>query len=105
MDDLFLGILIEVLLELGGEALLDILSRAGADAFKTEKPPHPVVTWFACAFLGLLAGVATLLVLPHPLFRSSNLHGISLIVAPVTTGVLMSGFGAFQRRRGKSIVW
>jgi uncharacterized membrane protein YadS len=108
MDELLsalLGLLLEILLELGVEALLDVLSRAGADAFKTEEPEHPVITWFACAFLGLLVGLTSVAVLPHPLFHRSKLHGMSLIVAPTTTGLLMSQFGAFQRRRGKSVVW
>jgi hypothetical protein len=99
------GLLLEVLLELGSEALVDVLFRAGADAFKTEEPPYPVVTWFACAFLGLLAGLASVVVLPHPLFHPLKLHGISLIVAPITTGFLMSQYGAFQRRHGQSVVW
>lgn len=108
MDELLsflLGLLLEILLELGSEALMDMLSRAGADAFKTEEPEHPVITWFACAFLGLLAGLVSVVVLPHPLFHSAKLHGISLIIAPVTTGFLMSQVGKFQRRRGKDVVW
>ena len=46
----------EVLLEFAGEAVLDLLARAAADLFKPAETPDPVWTFFACGFLGAVAG-------------------------------------------------
>jgi|SRR5258708_3377038 hypothetical protein len=107
MDEILIQLVqlfFEVLLEFAGEALLDLLSRAAGDVFKPEDPPHRVRTFFACGFLGALAGAGSLVIFPHPLFHPSKFHGISLIVSPVVTGLGMSAVGAMLRRHGKRVV-
>jgi len=94
----------EVLLEFAGEAVLDLLARAAADLFKPAETPDPVWTFFACGFLGAVAGAGSLVIFPHPLFHPSKIHGVSLIISPVLTGFGMSAFGALLRRRGKQVV-
>jgi hypothetical protein len=107
MDELLLAVLellFEFVLEIAGEVVLDLLTRAGAAIFKSEPPWHRIGTWFACAFYGVLAGAISIAAFPHPLFRASTVHGISLIVSPVLTGGVMSGVGNLLRRRGKRVV-
>jgi hypothetical protein len=41
---------------------------------------------------------------PHPLVHPSRIHGISLLVAPVTTGLMMSCIGSLLRRHDKKVV-
>jgi hypothetical protein len=63
--------------------------------------------WDTNEIIGISLGFKVprkVLVFPHPLFGSSKFHGISLVIAPVTTGFVMSRFGAFLRKRGKRVV-
>jgi len=94
----------EVLLEFAGEALLDLLFRATPNLFKTAEPPHRERAFFAYVFLGAVAGAASLVIFPQPIFHSSKFHGISLIVSPVLTGLGMSAVGAILRKHGKRVV-
>ena len=111
MDDLLIQILLalaefffEALLELGGEALLDVLSRVAADVFKPAEPPHPVFSGLVWGFLGAVVGATSLAIFPHPLFHPSKFHGISLILSPIAVGTAMSALGAMLRKRGKQVV-
>jgi hypothetical protein len=98
------GVFFEALLEIGAEALLDVLSRVAADVFKPAEPPHPVLSCLIWGFLGAAAGAISLVILPHPLFHRSKFHGISLIVSPIAAGAAMSALGAMLRRCGKQVV-
>jgi hypothetical protein len=107
MDDLLvslLGMVLEILLELGGEAIIDLLSRFASDAFRPNEPPNPATSWLACAVLGVLGGAASLVAFPHHLFPSTKFRGVSLIIGPATAGLVMHAVGKFLRRRGKKIV-
>ena len=89
---------------MGAEALLDLLSRAATKVFKPAEPPNPVRSFLALAFLGVLVGAASIVILPHPLFHRSKFHGISLLLSPVAAGTVMSALGAILRKRGKQVV-
>jgi hypothetical protein len=111
MDELLLQILLalaevffEALLEIGGEALLDLLSRASSEVFKPAEPPNPVTSCLALGFLGVLVGAASTVIFPHPLFHRSKFHGISLILSPIAAGTAMSALGAMLRKHGKQVV-
>jgi hypothetical protein len=111
MDELLIQLLLalaelffEALLELGGEALLDLLSRAASKVFKPAEPPNPVGSFLALGFLGVLVGSASIVIFPHPLFHRSKFHGVSLILSPVAAGTAMSALGAILRKRGKQVV-
>jgi hypothetical protein len=111
MDELLLQIILllvevffEALLELGGEAILDVLSRIAADVFKPAEPPNPVLSCLIWGFLGAAIGATSLAIFPHPLFHRSKFHGISLIVSPFAAGMAMSALEAMLRRRGKQVV-
>ena len=97
-------IFLEALFELAGEAVLDLALRALAEIFESVDRANPVVASLGYAILGFLAGGVSLLVFPHPLVRPSRVHGISLLVSPVVTGLLMSFIGSSLRRQGKKVV-
>jgi hypothetical protein len=97
-------LLLEVLFEFAGEAILDLLLRAIAEVFETSDRSNPVVASVGYVFLGSMAGVLSLLVFPHPIVRPSKVHGISLLVSPIVTGLLMSFIGSTLRRQGKRVV-
>jgi hypothetical protein len=97
-------IFLEALFELAGEAVLDLALRALGEAFESLDRANPVLASLGYAILGSLAGSVSLFVFPHPLVRPSRVHGISLLVSPVVTGLLMSFIGSSLRRQGKKVV-
>ena len=79
MDELLIQLVLalaeiffEALLELGGAALLDLLSRAASELFKPAEPPNPVRSFLALGFLGVLVGAASIVIFPHPLFHRTS---------------------------------
>lgn len=97
-------LLLEVLLELAGEFILDLLLRALARmferVFEAEEVANALLAGVWYAALGIVAGVRSIKVFPHPLVHPSRVHGISLLVAPVGTGFLMSLAGSLLSRKG-----
>ena len=102
-------VLFEVFLQLIAEAVLDLASRALlglftglAEALKGNR----VLTGLMYALLGALAGALSLLVLPHPVIHRehpSRFHGISLLISPILTGLVLSSVGGVMRRRGMKV--
>lgn len=107
LDDLLLALLellVEVVIEVAGEALFDLVLRAlGAllEKLEFEKPLSAAIGY---TILGAFTGGVSVFVFPHPLIRRSRLHGISLLISPLATGTIMSLIGSILRRRGKGTV-
>jgi hypothetical protein len=109
MDD-FLGALIgiifevlgEVLLETGGEVLISLLLRACRGVFIEFLELSPPFFAVGLAILGGVTGALSVLIFPHPLFHPAPVHGVSLLISPVITGLVMSQIGGAQRRRGRA---
>jgi hypothetical protein len=95
---------LEVLFEFAGEALLDLALRAIAKFFETSRFASPVLASVGYTLLGGLTGALSLFIFPHPLVHPSRLHGISLLVSPILTGLVMSLIGSMLRRQGKKVV-
>ena len=94
----------DILLELAGEALLDIASRAMARIFEDLEISSPALAAVAYGSLGMLIGGLSLLIFPHPIVHPLRIHGISLLVGPVIAGVVMSWIGSTLRGRDKKVV-
>jgi hypothetical protein len=94
---------LEVLFEFAGEAVLDLVLRAIAKVFTTPRFTSPALASAGYTCLGVLAGGLSLIIFPHPLVRPSRLHGISLLVSPIVTGLVMSLIGSALSRRGKKV--
>jgi len=95
---------LEVLFEFAGEALLDLALRAIAEVFETSRFTSPVLASVGYTLLGASAGGLSLFIFPHPLVHPSRLHGISLFVSPIVTGLVMSLIGSILSRQGKKVV-
>jgi hypothetical protein len=100
----FIELFGEVLFEIVGEALLDLAQRVMAEVFETSRSIRPEFASLGYALLGVLAGGLSVLILPHPLVRPSKIHGISLLVSPLVTGLVMFLIGSMLRRQGKKVV-
>ena len=96
-------LLFEFLFELFLEAIVGLIVRAARSLFSNAA----FSPTFAAAFyllLGCASGAASLLLFPHPIFHPSKLHGISLLISPILTGLAMSQVGTLLRRNGRETV-
>jgi hypothetical protein len=113
MEDL-LGFILEFVFEV----LIQIIFEAGVDAASrahrrfrfvpflrlTLSRTNLPFTILKFTLLGFVFSFVSVLVLPHPLVHPSKFHGISLLISPVITGIIMSFIGRTVRRRGKTPV-
>jgi hypothetical protein len=126
MEDLLgfiLEFVLEVLIQIVFEAGVDAASRAcrpGEDLAAVSRArrrfrfvpflrltlsrTNPPFTVLKFTVLGLVFSFVSVLVLPHPLVHPSKFHGISLLISPVITGLIMGLIGRTIRRRGKTPV-
>ncbi len=109
----FLGVLLEFLLELIFEGLASSGARAvrrGSQRLRREhlKPAEwnrPAIIAIS-VLLGVVAGLVSVAIHPVALFHPGKIHGISLILSPLLTGLVMGGFGSgLRRRNGRPLPW
>jgi hypothetical protein len=102
-------LLLEAFMELIAAAVLDLASRALLDLFTDitdAMKDNKILTGFVYGLLGVLAGVLSVLVLPHRLIHREHpigFHGISLLISPIIAGSVLSSVGAVMRRWGKKV--
>lgn len=96
-------LLLDVLIQLAGEVLIDLISRAVGAVFTTALNANAFLTTVGYAIVGALTGGASLFVFPHPLVHPSRFHGISLLISPLLTGLVMSMIGSFLGRRDRPV--
>jgi hypothetical protein len=95
--------LFELLFELFVEAMVALVLRSLRNLF-SDATLNPILAYVFYLSLGCAFGGASLLLFPHPIFHPSRLHGISLLVSPIVTGLVMAQVGALLRRKGKESV-
>lgn len=96
--------LVELLFELLVAALLRDISRVFRRFRLTLRRADPVIATLMFTLLGAAVGFLSVFVFPHPLVHPSKMHGISLLISPVGTGLVMALIGRTVRRRGRSSV-
>jgi hypothetical protein len=94
----------EVIFEVLFEAFCSLSVRIIRSVFDGADNQSPILAAIGYLVLGLVAGVASIFLLPHHLVRPSRFHGISLLISPLVTGFIMSQVGAFLRRKDKATV-
>ena len=103
MGDLLVGLVV-ALLEVIGEALLEVLFGLAAEALSCAirrlKDRGPVVWTLALAGAG--AGLISAWLVPHRVIVGRVvIPGLSVVLAPLVTGLVMSLFGSQVRRAGQ----
>jgi cytochrome c biogenesis protein CcdA len=92
-------LLVDVLLQLVFELFLSFLWRkARAARWKSRR----ISLWLILPFLGVLGaavGWISILIIPAPIFHPGRVHGLSLIISPLLTGLSMALIGSNLRRR------
>jgi hypothetical protein len=111
MDEVFLALLsaaaellFEVFFQVVVEAIVALIVRSIRNVFEVSNPVNPIPAAIGYLLLGVAFGIASLRLFPHPLVHSSKFHGISMVVSPVITGLVMSQVGIVLRRKGKQAV-
>jgi hypothetical protein len=111
MEDLILALLSAV-----GDLLLEVLFQWIAEAFTAyalqtvrkvdseSRNVHPLLEALGYLSLGVSFGVVSVLLFPHPFFHPTKVHGISLVISPLITGLIMSRIGLARRRKGEDTV-
>ncbi len=89
MEELLLGLLytiaeglLEAFLEIAGEVVLALISRAIGEAFVGSREVNPILAALGYLFLGGASGLLSLFLFPHRLVPQSRIHGVSLVVSP-----------------------
>ena len=75
-----------------------------AEVSEISEFKNPLLACVGYVLLGAATGGLSLVLLPHPLFYPSRLHGISLVVSPILTGLAMWQVGSLLRTRNKKVI-
>jgi hypothetical protein len=97
-------ILFEAFFELLGVLLADLSERFVYSPKAKAHAPSPILAAAAYSSFGVVAGVVSVLLFPDRLFPVSRFHGISLLISPLVTGLVMYQIGLMLRRHGKQRV-
>jgi len=95
--DIIFELLLELLLQVIGEALVDIGVQ------RVRSPPdgtRPMLAALGWAVFGAVAGGASGWLVPHRVTSWTFAPIWSLVVAPLVIGAALHGFGVWRRRRG-----
>jgi hypothetical protein len=92
-------LLAEFLLELAFGLFLSFLWRkVRAARWKSRR----ISLWLILPFLGVVGasvGWISILIIPSPIFHPGRVHGLSLIISPLLTGMAMAFIGSNLKRR------
>ncbi|HEV2836105.1 MAG TPA: hypothetical protein VGW58_12345 [Pyrinomonadaceae bacterium] len=94
-------VVFEFLLEVAGELMLELGLRSLGETIVSREHRNPLLAGIGYALLGLIGGGLSLLFFPNAFARSEALHGISLLIAPVLTGLAMAGLGWLWEKKGR----
>jgi hypothetical protein len=95
-------LIIEFVLQLIGEALSELGLRAIRNPLTGSTDWSRILRLVLALALGVLLGLGSLWVFPHPLYRT-RFYGIGMIVSPVLSGSFMAGVGKYLRYQNKEL--
>jgi hypothetical protein len=102
--EFLLEIFLEFLLQIVGGVLVDVVLHASSRFIRARQTLNALLTCIMYLGLGLFVGWLSILIFPRAFVRSSNLHGISLLITPVLAGFTMSTIGWIRVRQGKVLI-
>jgi hypothetical protein len=85
-------------------AIVDLIVRSTRNVVAESNAISPVLAAAGYLLLGTGFGILSVFLFPHTLIHRSRFHGVSLVVSPILTGLLMSQVGRLLRRQGKDSV-
>jgi hypothetical protein len=100
--ELLLTALWEIFLQIVGQVLLEAGFRAAGESFSERTRVQPVFAGIGIIVMGAVAGAIASLVWPTRIFQPGPVRGLSLIVSPIVTGLVMERYGQWREDRGWS---
>jgi hypothetical protein len=97
-------VLAEMFFEVILGAIVDLIVRSIRNLVGESNAIGPVLATVGYLLLGTSFGLLSVFLLSHSLIHRSRFHGVSLVVSPVLTGLVMSQVGRLLRRQGKDSV-
>lgn len=97
-------LLFEVFFQVVVEAVVALIVRSVRNVFEETNAINPILATIGYLLLGSAFGLASVRLFPHPFFQPSKFHGVSLVISPLITGMVMSQVGTMLRRKGKQAV-
>ena len=91
----------EILLEAVFAELAGALSRALRLFRVNVRRANPFVATVMFGLFGVCFGFLSVWLFPHHLVHPTRVHGISLLISPILTGLLMAQIGRTVRRWGR----
>lgn len=104
MEDLLgfiFELLIEALFEIGISVIVAGVYHLLRRFWITARRGNAFVAAVILVLIGAALGFLSALIFPHPVVPASKLHGISLLVSPLISGLAMAAIGDGVRRRGR----
>jgi hypothetical protein len=97
--------LVLLLLEIVVEVLVEFVVAFGSEALKgsvrEKREASPVLAATGHLLFGIAAGVLSLLILGQRLAPAGSVPGLSLILGPIGTGIVMHWIGQRWREHGR----
>ena len=91
--ELLLDVFGEALIQLVWEALLEFFFRTVPSAERPRPQLHPALALLVYAVAGVLIGWLTVAIYPHRLLAHPRLPGASLVISPLLAGGVMAYLG------------
>lgn len=96
-----LEFVVHAIFELIVAAVGDLLLRVVGAVFEEPTIQNQTLAYVGYWAFGIVMGAISLGVFPHHIVHPARIHGISLLLAPVATGLLMAATGAVLGRYNK----
>jgi len=97
-------ILVEFLLQVFFEAIVDLIGRSVAEAFRKPGPGNPRLAAVGYMLFGAIGAGISLLIMPRLYISVAWLSLLNLAVTPVLSGLLMSWVGYWRRKHDKQVI-
>lgn len=98
---IILEFVVHAIFELVVAAFGDLLLRLVGAVFEEPTIQSQTLAYIGYWAFGILLGALSLVLSPRHIVSPAKIHGISLLLAPAATGLLMSATGVVLRRYNK----
>lgn len=83
-----------------GEILIEFGLGSVGESSRERSRAHPVLAGVGVLLLGAVAGAITRFIWPARIFQPGPVRGLSLLVSPLITGVVMERYGEWREGKG-----
>lgn len=95
-----LELILELLLELFGEAIFDAATHSVRDSGRVRRTVVRVL-FFGAA--GAAIGALSVVLVPVHLIRDADVRLLAVVLTPITAGIVFAAAGRRRRRKGKRV--